>query len=286
MFKLFGNKRLFVLLIGIVLFIALMGITLGQRSSLTWPEKFARDSIGFVQGIFYRPASAIAGFFEDIGNMRSIYEENERLKIAVAKLTRDQIQTHNYVETNARLQNELKFTQTQKAKNNYDYRVAQVNSVSNDSKTLVIDIGEKDGAKVGQEVSSLEGFVGVISRTGNFTSTVTLLTTLDPKNPNSYAIAATVLGKENQSFGMIESYDPGTNRFQMTRIEEKDPIAKGDQIITSGAGGKFRKNLMIGTVEKIQVGEFGKTRTAIIKPAASFVDWKELLVLYTPEVPE
>lgn len=239
-----------------------------------------------MQGIFYRPASAIAGFFEDIGNMRSIYEENERLKIAVAKLTRDQIQTHNYVETNARLQNELKFTQTQKAKNNYDYRVAQVNSVSNDSKTLVIDIGEKDGAKVGQEVSSLEGFVGVISQTGNFTSTVTLLTTLDPKNPNSYAIAATVLGKENQSFGMIESYDPGTNRFQMTRIEEKDPIAKGDQIITSGAGGKFRKNLMVGTVEKIQVGEFGKTRTAIIKPAASFVDWKELLILYTPEVPE
>lgn len=43
---------------------------------------------------------------------------------------------------------------------------------------------------------------------------------------------------------------------------------------------------MVGTVEKIQVGEFGKTRTAIIKPAASFVDWKELLILYTPEVPE
>lgn len=273
-------------MIGIVLFIALMGITLGQRNSLTWPEKFARDSIGFVQGIFYRPASAIAGFFEDIGNMRSIYSENERLKIAVAQLTAEQIQTSNLKETNARLEQELKFTQTQKSKNQYDYRIAQVNSVSNDSKTLVIDIGEKDGAKVGQEVRSLEGFVGVISRTANFTSTVTLLTTLDPKNPNSYAIAATALGKENNSFGMIESYDPATNRFQMTRIEENDPIAKGDQIITSGAGGKFRKNLLIGTVEKIQVGEFGQTRTAIIQPAASFVDWKELLVLYTPEVPE
>ncbi|WP_342417993.1 rod shape-determining protein MreC [Paenibacillus sp. FSL R10-2782] len=274
------------LLIGIVLFIALMGITLGQRNSLTWPEKFARDSIGFVQGIFYKPASAIAGFFEDIGNMRSIFSENERLKIAVAQLTAEQIQTSNLKETNARLEQELKFTQTQKSKNQYDYRIAQVNSVSNDSKTLVIDIGEKDGAKVGQEVRSLEGFVGVISRTANFTSTVTLLTTLDPKNPNSYAIAATALGKENTSFGMIESYDPATNTFQMTRIAEGDTIAKGDQIITSGAGGKFRKNLLIGTVEKIQVGEFGQTRTAIIKPAASFVDWKELLVLYTPEVPE
>ncbi|WP_306294966.1 MULTISPECIES: rod shape-determining protein MreC [Paenibacillus] len=273
------------LLIGIVLFIALMGITLGQRNSLTWPEKFARDSIGFVQGIFYRPASAIAGFFEDIGNMRSIYKENERLKIAVAQLTTEQIQTRNYKETNVRLQNELQFTQQQKAKNNYDWRVAQVNSVSNDSKTLVIDIGSKDGARVGQEVRSLDGFVGVISRTANFTSTVTLLTTLDPKNPNSYAIAATALGKE-QTFGMVESYDPVTNTFQMTKISENDPIAKGDQIITSGGGGKFRKNLLIGTVEKIQVGEFGQTRTAIIKPAASFVDWKELFVLYTPEVPE
>ncbi|MDQ0495568.1 MULTISPECIES: rod shape-determining protein MreC [Paenibacillus] len=272
-------------MIGIVLFIALMGITLGQRSSLTWPEKFARDSIGFVQGIFYRPASAIAGFFEDIGNMRSIYKENERLKIAVAQLTTEQIQTRNLKETNARYKEELKFTKEQMAKDNYDWRVAQVNSVSNDSKTLVIDIGEKDGARVGQEVRSMEGFVGVISRTANFTSTVTLLTTLDPKNPNSYAIAATALGKE-KTFGMVESYDPVTNTFQMTKISEDDPIAKGDQIITSGGGGKFRKNLQIGTVEKIQVGEFGQTRTAIIKPAASFVDWKELFVLYTPEVPE
>ncbi|QDY83792.1 rod shape-determining protein MreC [Paenibacillus polymyxa] len=284
MFKLFGNKRLFILLIGIVLFIALMGITLGQRNSLTWPEKFARDSIGFVQGIFYRPASAIAGFFKDIGNMRSIYKENERLKIAVAQLTTEQIQTRNLKEKNAEYMKELRFTREQMEKYKYDWRVAQVNSVSNDSKTLVIDLGEKDGVRVGEEVRSMEGFVGVISKTSNFTSTVTLLTTLDPKNPNSNAIAATVLGKE--TFGMVESYDPVTNTFLMTKIAENDPIAKGDQVITSGGGGKYRANLQIGTVEKVQVGAFGQTRTAVIKPAASFVDWKDLLVLFTPEVPE
>lgn len=263
-----------------------MGITLGQRNSLSWPEKFARDTVGFIQGVFYRPAAAVSGFFENVRSMRDIYEENERLKVAIAHYTRDKVKYNSYEAENQRLQKELNFTKNQKAKNQYDYHIAQVNSVSNDSKTLVIDIGEKDGVKIGQPVLSLEGLVGVISKTGNFTSTVNLLTTLDAKNPNSNSIAATVLGKENDSFGMVENYDPATNTFQMTRIEEKDPIKEGDTIITSGTGGKFRKNLLIGTVEKIQVGAFGQTRTATIKPAASFVDWKELLVLFTPEVPE
>ena len=65
------------------MFIALMGFTLGPRTTLTWPEKFLRDTVGFVQNIFYKPAGYVAGLFEDIVNMKDIHKENEQLKIAL-----------------------------------------------------------------------------------------------------------------------------------------------------------------------------------------------------------
>lgn len=54
LFKLLGNKRLFILLMGLILFIAVMGFTLGPRTSLSWPEKFVKDTVGFVQYVFYK----------------------------------------------------------------------------------------------------------------------------------------------------------------------------------------------------------------------------------------
>ena len=77
LFKPLGNKRLFIMLIGLVAFIAIMGFTLGPRASLSWPEKFVKDTVGFVQSVFYKPVAYIAGFFEDVRNMKAIYEENE-----------------------------------------------------------------------------------------------------------------------------------------------------------------------------------------------------------------
>ncbi|MBP1938320.1 rod shape-determining protein MreC [Paenibacillus sediminis] len=288
LFKLLGNKRLFILLMGLVLFIGLMGFTIGPRTTLSWPEKFTRDTIGFVQYVFYRPAGYIAGFFEDISTLRSLYEENEQLKTALAHYTRDKAK-YNYIEQeNERLKNDLHFTEEQRNKYNYEYRIAQVVSVNNDpnNRTLVIDLGARDGVKQNMSVTSAEGLVGIVSQVSNFTSTVKLLTSMDAKDPNSKAIAATALGKENDSFGMIESYDQASGTFIMTKIKETDPLQKGDTIVSSGIGGVFPRGMVIGTVVSRQVGDFGLTNTAQIKPAADFSDWKELFVVFTPEVKE
>jgi rod shape-determining protein MreC len=288
LFKLLGNKRLFVVLIGLVMFVALMGFTLGPRASLTWPEKFLRDTVGFVQNIFYKPAGYIAGLFEDIGNMDDIYEENEQLKIALAQYTREKARFNFMESENEQLKVDLNFTKAQREKYNYEYNIAQVVSVNTDTnnRSLVIDIGERDGVKVNMSVTSVEGLVGVISNVSNFTSTVKLITTMDVKDPNTNSIAATATNNQNVSFGIVESYDESTGRLLMTGIEEKDPLKKFDTIVSSGSGGLYPKGMVIGTVESIRVGEMGLLRTATIIPAANFVDWKQLFVVFTPEVLE
>lgn len=286
MFKLFNNKRLFILLITLVAFIVLMGFSLGQRKSLSWPENFLRDTTGFVQKLFYKPAGYIAGFFEDIGDLRDLAEENKRLKILAAQYARDMAQ-YNFIKAqNEQYEIDLKFTEAQRNLYKYEYHIANVVSVTTEpgNNTLVIDLGSKDGIRLNMSVTSTEGLVGVISNVSNFTSTVKLMTMMDINDPNSQPpIAATAVNKEGKTFGMIESYDQKTGMLLMNKIPVGDPIAKHDKIISSGSGGLYPRGMPIGTVEEVKIGEFGLTSTAIIKPSAGFQDWKELFVVYTEE---
>lgn len=270
-------------MVGLILTIALMGFTLGLRGNLSWPEKIVHDTVTFVQQIFYKPAAAISGFFEDVADLKETYEENERLKIALAQYTRDKA-WYNAVEAeNERLREKLGFTERQKQMNQkYDYRIAQVTSINVAdpfNQTININLGNRDGIKEGMPIISVEGLVGTVSRVSEFSSSVQLLTNLDNEDANSRAISATVLGKENESFGMIESYDQSTGTFLMTRIAESDPIEDGDIVVTSDLGGTFLGGLVIGEVVSKQVGDFGLTLTAQVKPAATYQDWRELFVV-------
>ncbi len=268
------------------MFIVVMGFSLGTRKSLSWPENFLRDTTGFVQNLFYKPAGYVAGLFQDIGNLHELAEENEELKILAAQFAREKAQ-YNFIKAeNEWYKKELKFTTAQKNLYNYDYRIANVVSLTTEpsNNTLVIDLGAKDGIKLNMSVTSVEGLVGVISQVSNFTSTVKLMTMMDVNDPNSQPpIAATVFNKEGKTFGMIESYDQQSGMLMMNKIPVGDPIAVKDKIISSGIGGVYPRGMIIGTVESVKVGEYGLTSTAIIKPAAGFQDWKELFVVFTQE---
>lgn len=286
LFKLFNNKRLFILLITLVMFIVVMGFSLGTRKSLSWPENFLRDTTGFVQNLFYKPAGYVAGLFQDIGNLHDLAEENERLKIVAAQYAREKAQ-YNFIQAeNVRLEKLNHFTEAQKQIYNYEYRIAQVLSLSTEpnNSTLVINLGSKDGVKPNMSVISVEGLVGVISKVSNFTSTVKLMTMMDVNDPNSQPpIAATVFNKEGNTFGMIESYDQQSGMLMMNKIPVGNPVAVGDTIISSGIGGIYPRGMTIGKVESVKVGEYGLTSTATVKPSAEFEDWKELIVVFTQE---
>lgn len=286
LFKLFNNKRLFILLITLVMFIVVMGFSLGTRKSLSWPENFLRDTTGFVQSLFYKPAGYVAGFFQDIGNLHDLAEENKRLKILAAQYARDKA-IYNFTKAeNENYKVKLDFKEAQKKLYDYELHIAQVISLTTEASnsTVVIDLGSKDGIKPDMSVISVEGLVGVISQVSNFTSTVKLMTMMDANDPNSQPpIAATVLDKEQDSFGMIESYDQQTGLLEMNKIPVGDPIAEGDTVISSGIGGVYPRGLTIGTVKSVKVGEFGYTSTALIEPAADFQNWKDLFVVFTEE---
>jgi rod shape-determining protein MreC len=280
------NKRLFFLMIGLILFIAAIGFSLRDRQ-LSAPEKFVNDSVAYVQQWLYKPAGYIAGLFEDIGNIRSLQEENEQLRTTAASYARDKIKYNVIEQKNEELDRALKFTERQRQLNDYEYLIAQVVSVSSDpyNPTIKIDLGSENGIKENMAVVTVDGLIGIVSKVSAFSSNVEPITSLDEKSPNSKSISVTVLGRENDSFGIISTYDKENGRFEMTRIPENDPMIVGDTVITSGLGRVFPRGLVVGTVETTpQAGDFGLTKVASVKPLADFNRLTEVFVVKMSDV--
>ncbi|WP_176707763.1 rod shape-determining protein MreC [Bacillus sp. FJAT-26390] len=277
---------MFMLMIGFILFIAVIGYSLSDRKELSLPEKFLKDSSAFVQQWFYKPAGSIAGFFEDIRNLRTIYEENEQLRITAAAYARDKV-NYNFIENeNKRYKEELSFTKRQKEMYNYNYLIAQVISVSNDAnnRTLTINLGSKNGIKPNMAVTTIDGLIGLVSSVTPLTAAVTPITELDEASPTFNSIAVTILGREEESFGILSSYNKESSRVIMSKIAEKDKMDIQDTVITSGNGNVYPRGLIVGTVESKQLGDFGLTYTASVKLSASFDHLTEVFVVQVPEL--
>ncbi len=271
---------------GLIFFIALMGFTLGKRESMIWPEKFVKDSVSWFQGLVYRPARVIAGFFEDMHRLTVLYEENRALKQTLTRYAKDTARLNDLESQNKRLKEALGFTERQMQANEYKYRIAEVYASSPDpyNNTVVINLGEKDGIRENMAVMSVEGLIGRVQRVSPFYANVQLLTDIDVRSSSSKAIAATVKNRENESFGIIESYDREKELLVMNKIPKTDQMTKGDVVITSGLGQLFPRGIEIGTIVEKDEGEFGITHTAYIKPFASFNHLREVFVVEVPEL--
>ncbi len=267
--KLFSNKRLILSLISLIIMIALMGVTLGNRGTVTWPEKMIQDTVAWVQGLIYKPAGYIAGFFEDIGNLGRLYEENKTLKRTLSHYARDTARLNVLIAENERLKEALRFTERQKLSDQLVYQIARVVAVNQDSSNNVfkIDLGERDGIRPDLPVITTDGLIGRVIRVSEFSSNVLMLTDINDQSLKSRGISVTSL-QHPDSFGVIESYDHETGYLIMSKIKQEDPLQIGDTIVTSGLGEAYPAGLIVGTVVSRQEGSFGITHVAEIKPAA------------------
>ena len=290
-----GNKRLLVLMVSLILFFVLFGLTL-SREKITGPEKFLRDTVAWTQSLFNRPARFVADVVQDIRDIRTLYAENKTLRLTLTQYARDTMKLNELEAQNLRLKDLLGFTEKQKAANNYKYHPAEVTAYSSDpySKVITVNVGARDGVKKDMAVISIDGLVGRVMDTADFTSNVQLLTAIDSVKATdsasdkaetsapTKAISATVKGKESDSFGVV-SYDPDSGLLVMSKISPSDPIAKGDTIITSGIGGVFPKGIVIGTVLSKEVDKLGINYIAYVQPAADFIHLREVLIVEIPE---
>lgn len=139
---------------------------------------------------------------------------------------------------------------------------------------MIIDKGETDGIKANMAVITSKGLIGKVKSVSKFTSTVQLLSAMDPNN----RVSAVVQG-EKDFYGFIEGYDEKKKLLLLKRIPYDAKIKKGQNVITSGLGGVFPRLLPIGKVVDVVPDQYGLTQTAYVKPSANLYDINHVMVV-------
>ena len=269
----FQNKRLMIVLAAIILLVALLGYSLRNNRNLSIPEQFIKDTVSLTEKVFNKPAQYIAGFFNNISDLKDTYKENQILKSKLDKYVELSVREKELEKENKELKDLIGYT-----KDLSDYESIQATVTIRDpdkwQQIITIDKGSTNGVEKEMAVVTAKGLIGKVKNVSKFSSTVQLLSASDRTNRISAKI-----NQKNTVFGLIEGYDVEKQTLLFKRIPSNAKVKKGQTVVTSGLGGVFPKTLVIGKVEEVEPDEHGLTQTAYIKPQADFNDINHVIVV-------
>jgi len=220
----------------------------------------ARGGASFMDHAGYASLTRSALIAENV----QLRQENDRLKV-------EAFQAAEGIAENTRLREQLGAA----PRGPWNLRLARVVAREPTAwwRSVTIDYGTRDGAAVSQPVVTRDGLVGRISVAGYSHSQVALVGDAD------CGVAALVT--ETRDNGIIKggqsSLDAGL--VEWTALQHSPKILAGQFVVTSGLGGIFPKNLMVGQVLDTRTERSGVTTTARIKLAANLDRLEEVLVL-------
>ncbi|MFT4412792.1 rod shape-determining protein MreC [Fredinandcohnia humi] len=269
----FLNKRLIILLVCIIFLVALIGFSLKEREELSWPEQFLKDSVGWVQSLFHQPAQYIAGFFENVNDIKNTYEENKLLKEKLDAYGQLEAKVQELEKENQKLEDVLEKTESLS-----DFTKIQATVIGRNPDQwhdiITINKGKQHGVEENMAVITSKGLIGKVKHANALTSTVQLLSSPDRIN----RISAYIQG-EAKIMGLIEGYDEEKEAL-LFKINTPDAeIENKQKVLTSGLGGVFPSDLYIGEVMDVVPDDYGLTKTAYIKPAADFYEIDHVIIV-------
>lgn len=265
MSRFLSNKRLILLLLGVILLVALISYSLRDRDNVSFPEQIIKDTVGAGQSLFSGPAHFVTGIFDNVDSLLNTYKENQHLKGRLEEFAAVQAEV-----TDLRSENDQLKEIVGKEADLRDYNPIQATVIARNpdqwEEKVILNKGESSGVKVNMAVMTARGLIGKVSLVTTTTSTVELIST---QNPN-YRVSAMVIGGEEGVFGLVEGYDVERRELMLKRIDAQVELEVGQQVVSSGLGGIFPKGLIIGEITEITIDEFGLTQLAYVKPAADF----------------
>lgn len=135
---------------------------------------------------------------------------------------------------------------------------------------VILDAGSAQMIKVGQPVLDAFGIMGQIVEVLPNTSVALLIT--DPTHAIPVMVRRTGLRTIAYGTGAID-------RLQLPNIPISADIKVGDELVTSGLGGRFPMGFEVGEIVEISNDESGMFAAATAKPAAALDRSGEVLLL-------
>ena len=198
--------------------------------------------------------------------LRGVRQENRDLKAQLEQLRIEEVRMSEDAQQARRLQVLLGFKEQHIQKT----LPAQVigSSGSEQSRSVFIDKGEKDGLKPDMAVITSTGIVGKVLKVFRSTSQVLLI------DDQSSGVGGIL--EKTRLQGIVRGTPAG--EVVLERVMSDETVQAGESVLTSGGDRIFPKGLPVGTVTKVSPGQelFLNIR---LRPAANLNKLEEVLVV-------
>ena len=232
---------------------------------------------GVLSSPFRSAYSALAGWVGEqqayFADNQALLEENQALRNQIAEMEREVRLAKDDSEENARLRELLDLREKRR---DFQFEAAAITqrSSSNWISSLTLDRGTLHGVAVNNCVVTEEGFlVGIVTQVG--LNWCTVLTVLDTDT----SLGALVFRSGDVAVAQGDFVLMNENRLSLTYLPADCELLVGDLVVTSGLGGYYPADLVIGRVESLQLDDSGSTRFAVVEPSARLDDLKQVFII-------
>ncbi|MFC4729194.1 rod shape-determining protein MreC [Coralloluteibacterium thermophilus] len=222
------------------------------------------------------PGRAFTSAHDTLNTHGDLREENARLRrdlqIANARLSRMQA----VGQENARLRELLNGTRGYRL----NVQLASIVDIDLDPyrRRVVLDLGRSAGLEPGQALIDAGGLVGQLIEVGPRRSTALLVT--DP----DHAVPVQVV---RSGLRLVVDGTAAPDRLEARNVPQSGDIQVGDELVTSGIGGRFPAGFPVGTVTGLRHDDSRSFVIAEVRPAARIARSGEVLVVSNlPAEPE
>ncbi|GMQ77602.1 MAG: rod shape-determining protein MreC [Anaerolineae bacterium] len=256
----------FIVLIGAVVLMLILDSTDNLDNALN----FIEDPISSVMGWTAARTDNLVGAIAGPDDIQAARQEIAQLQAQLESLRREN-------EGLREIQGEYQLLQDlfNRARERPEFKRLTASVIGYDTspifRSIIIDKGIDDGVFVGMPVESARGLVGQVYRTTNRSAMVILIT------DNISSIPAR-LGS-SRATGIVRGGGLGGS-MTMDWINQEAQIESGEVALTSGLGGKFPQDMVIGRIIEIDRQEAELFQKAIVQPAVNF-DSLEIVFVVT-----
>lgn len=269
--KFFRNKINVVISLLVIIMIILILFS-SQRVNKSKIEGIVGDGLNPIQRVIYNASKIVSDTWNAIVNYSSLISEIEDLNNENGQLKAKINSYKQLVDENFKLREILNFKDRLR-----DYEFIGGNIIGKNNSYLnnyVIDLGKKDGIQNGMVVIANGGLFGMVISVSDNWSLVSPLT-------SGNVAASGFVQRTNGNQGIVRGYknDGGKHILKMEYLPIEEDVSVGDFIVTSGLGGIYPANILIGEVISVENDQRNLSKSVFIKPHVNFDYVRELFVI-------
>lgn len=219
-------------------------------------------------------SSKVGKGLSGVFNSKSAYEEEiKNLKKQIAGYQKELADYEQLKQQNELYENALGVKQK-----NPDFVFVAASVIGRDAAdvytSFTLDKGTKDGIEVNDPVMCGEGqLVGIVSKVAKQYCVVS--TILDPNvSVSAYEVRTRETGYVSNSSTLAAS-----GLVKVTGLNRKTSVTAGGVVCTSGVGGVYPRDLIVGTVKEVKDDEHNISSFLVVEPGNDIKDIENVLII-------